>query len=96
MNARTPRRLAIVSTLALAATGVASAPAFAGQVVKEPGFVSVNASCTGVAHALLSHFVGNVGTITSGIATSSPGAVSAVMTTWAHEHGDQVFCVGPE
>ena len=91
-----PRRITIVGTLVLAAAGVSSTPAFAGQVVKEPGFVSVNASCAGVAHALISHFVGNVGTITSGIATSDPGTVSALMTGWAHEHGDQVFCVGPE
>jgi hypothetical protein len=90
------RRTAIIGTTLLAAAGISTAPAFAGQVVKEPGFVSVNASCTGVAHALISHYVGNVGSITSGIATSSPGAVSSLMTAWAHEHGDQVFCVGPE
>jgi hypothetical protein len=48
--------------------------------VKEPGFVSVNASCSGVAHALISHDVGNVRTITSGFATSGPGTVSALMT----------------
>ena len=92
----TLRRTVVIGTTVLATAGISTAPAFAGQVVKEPGFVSVNASCTGVAHALLSHFVGNVGTITSGIATSGPGTVSTVMTGWAHEHGDQVFCVGPE
>lgn len=90
------RRTAIVGTLVLAAAGVSTAPAFAGQVVQEPGFVNVNASCTGVAHALISHYVGNVGTLTSGFATSTPGTVSALMTGWAHEHGDPVFCVGPE
>ena len=92
----TARRALIITTVMLAAAGTASAPAFAGQVVKEPGFVSVNAGCDGTAHALLSHFVGNVGTITSGFATSGPGTVSELMTAWAHEHGDQVTCVGPE
>ena len=90
------RRALIVTTVMFAAAGTASAPAFAGQVVKEPGFVSVNAGCDGTAHALLSHFVGNVGTITSGLATGGPGTVSDQMTAWAHEHGDQVTCVGPE
>jgi hypothetical protein len=90
------RRTAIVTTIVLAAAGSATAPAFAGQVVKEPGFVSVNASCDGTAHALLSHFVGNVGTITSQFATSGPGMVSDLITGWAHEHGDQITCVGPE
>jgi hypothetical protein len=94
MNAA--RRAVIVTAVILAATQIASAPAFAGQVVKEPGFVSVNASCDGTAHALLSHFVGNVGTITSGIATDGPRTISDLMTAWAHEHGDQVTCVGPE
>jgi hypothetical protein len=92
----TARRTAIVTAIMLAAMGTASAPAFAGQVVKEPGFVSVNAGCDGTAHALLSHFVGNVGTITSQVATSGPGTVSNLMTAWAHEHGDQIACVGPE
>jgi hypothetical protein len=77
---RAPHRRAIVGTIVLAAAGVSSAPAFAAQVVKEPGFVSVNASCSGVAHALISHDVGNVRTITSGFATSGPGTVSALMT----------------
>jgi hypothetical protein len=90
------RRTAVIGALVLGAAVTSTAPAFAGQVVKEPGFVSVNASCTGVAHALISHYVGNVGTITSGIAATGPGAVSDQMTEWAHEHGDQVFCVGPE
>jgi hypothetical protein len=90
------RRTVVVTTIVLAAAGTAIAPAFAGQVVKEPGFVSVNASCDGTAHALISHYVGNVGTITSEFATQDPGTVSALMTSWAHEHGDQVFCVGPE
>lgn len=90
------RRIVTVTTIMAAAAGTASAPAFAGQVVKEPGFVSVNAGCDGTAHALLSHFVGNVGTITSQIATSGPGTVSELTTAWAHEHGDQITCVGPE
>ena len=92
----TARRTLIVSSIALAATGVASAPAMAGQVVQEPGFVSANASCDGTAHALISHYVGNVGQLTSAFATSGPGIVSAQMTLWAHEHGDQITCVGPE
>ena len=92
----TARRTVVVSTIMLAAVGTAGAPAFAGQVVKEPGFVSVNAGCDGTAHALLSHFVGNVGTLTSQFATSGPGTVRDVMTAWAHEHGDQVTCVGLE
>jgi hypothetical protein len=90
------RRIVTIATIMLTAAGTASAPAFAGQVVKEPGFVSVNAGCDGTAHALLSHFVGNVGTITSQFATSGPGAVRDLMTAWAHEHGDQITCVGPE
>jgi hypothetical protein len=90
------RRAVIVTTIMLAAVGTASAPAFAGQVVKEPGFVSANAGCDGTAHALLSHFVGNVGTITSEFATSGPNTVRDLMTAWAHEHGDQITCVGPE
>jgi hypothetical protein len=94
MNAA--RRTAIVTMTVLAAAAAATTPAFAGQVVKEPGFVSVNAGCDGTAHALLSHFVGNVGSITSGIASTGPGVVSGYITTWAHEHGDQVTCVGPE
>lgn len=92
----TARRTAIVTTVMLAVMGTASAPAFAGQVVKEPGFVSVNAGCDGTAHALLAHFVGNVGTITAQFATSGPGTVRDLMTAWAHEHGDQITCVGPE
>lgn len=92
----TARRTAILTTITLAAAGTTTAPAFAGQVVPEPGFVSVNASCDGTAHALLSHYVGNVGTITSGFATSGTGAVSALMTAWAHQHGDPISCVGPE
>ena len=94
MNAA--RRTIIVTSIMLGAVGTATAPAFAGQVVKEPGFVSVNAGCDGTAHALLSHFVGNVGTITSQFATGGAGNVSDLMTGWAHEHGDQVTCVGPE
>jgi hypothetical protein len=90
------RRTVIVSTIVLAATGTATAPAFAGQVVKEPGFVSVNASCVGTVHTLISHYVGNVGAITSEFATAGPGTVRELMTAWAHEHGDQVFCAGPE
>jgi hypothetical protein len=89
-------RRAVIVTSVIAAVGTAGAPAFAGQVVKEPGFVSVNAGCDGTAHALLSHFVGNVGVLTSQFATSGPGTVSDLMTGWAHEHGDQVTCVGPE
>lgn len=92
----TARRTVIVTSILLAAVGTTCAPAFAGQVVKEPGFVSVNAGCDGTAHALLSHFVGNVGTITSGFATGGPGTVRELMTAWAHEHGDQITCVGPE
>ena len=88
------RRTAIVGALVLSAAGVSTAPAFAGQVVQEPGFVSINGA--GVAHALISHYDGNVGTITSGFATSGPGTVSAQMTDWGHEHGDPLFCVGPE
>jgi hypothetical protein len=94
MNAAS--RTVIVTTIMLATMGTVSAPAFAGQVVKEPGFVSVNASCDGTAHALLSQFVGNVGTITSQFATTGPGTVSDLMTGWAHEHGDQITCIGPE
>lgn len=92
----TARRAVIVTTVMLAVAATTSTPAFAGQVVKEPGFVSGNAGCDGTAHALLTHFVGNVGTITSGFAMSDPGTVSELMTAWAHEHGDQVTCVGPE
>ena len=95
MNHNLIRTMA-VTVLALGVATAGIAPAFAGQVVKEPGFVSVNAGCDGTAHALLSHFVGNVGEITSGIAGTGPGAVSDQMTLWAHEHGDQVTCVGPE
>ena len=91
------RRTAMVSTIIFAAAGVSTAPAFAGQVVKEPGFVSINASCTGVALALISHYVGTPGPIISDFPTSGgPGTISTLMTGWAHEHGDQVFCVGPE
>ena len=91
------RRTAIVSALVLAAAGASAGPAFAGQVVKEPGFVSANASCTGTALALISHYVGTVGPIISNFSTTDgPGTVSALMTGWAHEHGDQLFCVGPE
>lgn len=93
---RTFIRTVAVTGLALGIASAGAAPAFAGQVVKEPGFVSVNAGCDGTAHALLSHFVGNVGEITSAIATTGPGTVSDQMTLWAHEHGDQVTCVGPE
>ena len=94
---RAMRRTAVVSTFIVAAAGVSTAPAFAGQVVKEPGFVSANASCTGTALALISHYVGTVGPIISDFSTSNgPGTVSVLMTGWAHEHGDQVFCVGPE
>ncbi len=90
------RRTVAVTTITLAATGAVTVPAFAGQVVKEPGFVSINASCDGTAHAVISHYVGNVGVLTSQFATSEPGAVSELMTSWAHEHGDQITCVGPE
>jgi hypothetical protein len=91
------RRSAVVSTIVLAAAGASTTPAIAGQVVKEPGFVSANASFTGTALALISHYVGTVGPIVSDFSTSGgPGTVSALMTGWAHEHGDQVFCVGPE
>ena len=91
------RRTAVVGTIALAAAVTTTAPAFAGQVVKEPGFVSPNASCTGTALALISHYVGKVGPIISDFATTDgPGSVSGLMTGWAHEHGDQLFCVGPE
>lgn len=89
-------RTVAVTGLALGVATAGMAPAFAGQVVKEPGFVSVNAGCDGTAHALLSHFVGNVGEITAGIAATVPRAVSDQMTLWAHEHGDQITCVGPE
>jgi hypothetical protein len=92
----TARRTVIIITIILAALGTAAAPASAGQVVKEPGFVSANASCDGTAHALISHYVGNVGTITSAYATRGPGVVSNLMTGWAHAHGDQITCVGPE
>lgn len=89
-------RTAVITLIASVAAGTSTMPAFAGQVVQEPGFVSGNASCDGSAHALISHYVGNVGTITSNVATTGPGAVSDRMTSWAHQHGDPITCVGPE
>jgi len=91
------RRTAVVITVALAAAGTSMSPAFAERVVPEPGFVSINASCDGTAHALISHYVdGGVGTATAEFATSGPGVVRDLMTNWAHEHGDPITCVGPE
>ena len=91
------RRATVVISIALGVAGTSMSPAFAERTVDEPGFVSVNAGCDGTAHALLSHFVdGGVGAPTSQFATSGPGVVSDLITGWAHRHGDQVSCVGPE
>jgi len=87
-------RAVVTSAVACGVIAAGAAPALAGQVVKEPGFVSVHASCDGTAFALLSHHLDSVGQTISGFATA--GDLQTQIGTWAHEHGDQLTCVGPE